>query len=153
MGRIGKRLALLMGTNEYNYRWYTRRENLLKQWPGSARSNGSAWNARLAAVAARRMEDKGLFTIPDSIVILLGRRVANAFHYSRAQWFYEFTRRSFLDGAALVTVVVAPHPSGANRWWNDPKNWNEAARFWRRIFLKATVELKNPYCEYYGERR
>ena len=132
LGRIGKRLAILMGTNEYNYRWHTRRENLLQRWPGPARGNGSAWNAKLAARAAARMERKGILGMPDSIVILLGRRVARAFRFHESPWFKEWPQA---NGA---TIVVAPHPSGASRWWNDPRNWNEACRFWRGIYARAT---------------
>ena len=29
----------------------------------------------------------------------------------------------------LGTIFVLPHPSGLNRWWNDPQNLSDAKRF------------------------
>lgn len=131
LGRIGRRLARLMGTNEDQYRWSTRRDNLLPRWPGKAPGNGSAWPVKQARRAARRMEDGGLFAFGhDRIVVLLGRRVAAAFGFGGAKWFKPF----IVYG---VTVVVTPHPSGANRWWNEPANVRRAGRFWRTIWRRA----------------
>lgn len=47
--------------------------------------------------------------------ILLGRRVAKIFKHE-APWFV-FLPREF-DNSLIVSI---PHPSGLNRYWNDPK--------------------------------
>jgi len=131
-GRIGRRLAKLMNVTEYDYRWRTRRENLLPRWPGKAPAgHGTAWPAKLARGAARRMERRGLFAPRDRVVILLGRRVAAAFGFSQQDWFAPFCIAPTQGLAAAV--IVAPHPSGASRWWNEPRNWNAARRFWLGI--------------------
>jgi hypothetical protein len=50
--------------------------------------------------------------------IYLGKRVAEAFGF-RGEWF-EWSHDQ----------VVAPHPSGLSRWWNDPNNVGLARAFW-----------------------
>lgn len=131
LGRIGRRLARLMGATEDQYRRRTRRVNLLTRWPGRASGNGSAWPVKRARRSARRMEDAGLFAPPDRIVILLGRRVAAAFGLGGAPWFTSFQMAS--SQGMPAEVVVAPHPSGASRWWNEPANVARARRFWRSV--------------------
>ena len=119
MGRIGKRLAGLMGTTLNVYRWNTTRCNLLKK-------NGKPWLPKRARRAARRMENLGLYARKGRVVILLGRNVARAFGFGSAPWF-----KAFWNGN--VVVVVAPHPSGKSRWWNDPANTEEARKFWQTV--------------------
>lgn len=122
-----------MGIGEDDYRWQTVRKNLLPDWPGKAPGNGSAWPVKRAKRAARKLEEGGLFAIRPNgrLVILLGRRVAAAFGFQRQKWFEPFSVAP-MQGMHAV-VFVAPHPSGASRWWNSPRNVEKAARFWRGI--------------------
>lgn len=54
-------------------------------------------------------------------LLLLGTKVCAAFGIERPEWLEWYAR-------ALWTPMIAfPHPSGLNRWWNDPAN-AEAAR-------------------------
>jgi len=121
LGRIGKRLAGLMGTTVVVYRGNTTRCNLLRK--------GKPWVPRRARLAARRMENRGLFARKGRVVILLGRNVARAFGFGSVPWF-----KAFYNGN--VVLVVAPHPSGKSRWWNDPANTREAGRFWRAVYRR-----------------
>lgn len=59
-------------------------------------------------------------------VVLLGRRVAGLFGRGRAPYLSTFEEM----GAG---IMVFPHPSGVNRWWNDPANVSAAGaalRLW-----------------------
>lgn len=64
------------------------------------------------------------------ITVLAGRAVARAFGVEA--WPYFLERR--VEGALLV---VMPHPSGVNRWWNDPAHREEARAFARRVVGKS----------------
>jgi len=131
LGNIGRRVARLMGTTEEQYQWQTRRENLLPHWPGKAKhGNGDAWPAKRARAAARVMVTSR--QLDGHVVILLGRRVADAFGIRRdVQWF------TWTDGVIGTRFAVAPHPSGASRWWNEPKNMRAAGRFWRAVYRRT----------------
>lgn len=61
--------------------------------------------------------------------ILLGSRVARAFRQDDLELFE--ARRLTATHVGDIEVVRAPHPSGRNRWWNDPENVARAESFWR----------------------
>jgi hypothetical protein len=63
-------------------------------------------------------------------VILLGRRVANAFCVVELNWFEELT----VHGR---TVWALPHPTGSTRWWNSLANRQEAQAFLFPLFVPA----------------
>lgn len=116
-GRAGKVLEELAG-------FPPRREfdcvNLLQSWPGAA-GKGSAFPAHDARVAAAAM----LAVIPQGrVVVLAGKRVAAAFGIRNP----EFLRWYAVGGCVLG---VLPHPSGINRWLNDPMNRRAAGHFLR----------------------
>lgn len=120
LGRSGGRLAALCGLELQDYRRAFARANVLERWPGRL-AKGDAFDlpaARQRAALLRRRFVGG------RLVVLLGRRTARAFGLDSA---YFLPQR-----VACANVVVLPHPSGVNRWWNEPKNLARAARFLRR---------------------
>jgi uracil-DNA glycosylase len=125
MGRSGSRLAALCGLDLQDYARTFARANVLERWPGKL-GKGDAFDlptARLRAALLRRRFVGG------RLVVLLGLRTARAFGLPAA----------YLTPArvACANVVVLPHPSGINRWWNDPENVRRATRFLRRLAREA----------------
>lgn len=117
-GRAGKVLESLAG-------FPPRREfdcvNLLRTWPGQA-GKGSAFPEHDARVAASAM----LAVLPyGAVVVVAGKRAAGAFGIRRP----EFLAWYSVEGKV---VGVLPHPSGINRWLNDPVNRGAAGRFLRQ---------------------
>jgi uracil-DNA glycosylase len=117
-GRSGERLARLLGVGLDQLLERFETANLLERWPGPAGRKGAAFPARMAREAAERVRLRGS-------VLLAGRRVAAAFRLS-APYFEWATLRG-------ARVAVIPHPSGVNRWWNDPANRERAAAFLREV--------------------
>jgi len=120
-GRIGKRLAQLANLTEQEYLDRTLRCNLVQKdvprgkWPMSL--------ASAEAIKIREERWKGC-----QKVILLGKLVAEAF--------WPKLKPDFLSAWEYgrgVWIWVFPHPSGLNRWWNDPANLNKAQRVLRNI--------------------
>ena len=62
-------------------------------------------------------------------LILLGREVAGAFGVRYPS--FEFAEP--WNGRGGVRAASIPHPSGRNRFWNDPARTDYAARFMRRV--------------------
>lgn len=60
--------------------------------------------------------------------VLLGARVAAAYRRAHDIPFELLT----IDDRPDVRVVVLPHPSGLNRLWNDPGNWERSRELLRR---------------------
>jgi hypothetical protein len=102
------------------------RVNLLPAFPGKAGKGD-----RFPRAAARQAALALLPALQGRRAVLLGGRVAAAFGLPRAPllvW----------QPLAGGEVAVAPHPSGINRWWNDPRNVRRAKRFWRRHAQRAS---------------
>lgn len=99
--------------------------NLLDRWPGYGPSGGSAFPMEVAKQEARhllavRHVHAHVLTPPQyRRLILLGKRVAAAFSHN-GDWF-----------EWVGETVVTPHPSGLNRFWNDPANVERARAFWK----------------------
>ena len=103
--------------------------NLLDRWPGK-KGKGDAFPLDEARASARRLNLWG-----KPLVILVGRNVARAFGANSV---------AYLEGFLLgyVNAVVIPHPSGLNRWWNDPANTERARRFMRSLLeVPGTTRL------------
>jgi len=77
--------------------------------------------------AARRMD----FSRYD-LVVMLGRKVQQALGFPGMAWFGVVER----DGTQFLAF---PHPSGRNRWWNDPDNVDTAAEV-----LRSEIKLLAP---------
>lgn len=63
-------------------------------------------------------------------IVLLGRRVQHAFGLDHAAPFSTVTRNA---GRGPVIISI-PHPSGLNRWWNDPDHQDDAAIALRAVW-------------------
>jgi len=122
-GRIGLRLASMAGLTLPEFLYHFDRVNLLHH-----RQDTAAHEFQFDIEAAKG-EAAALKTTfkSDQIVILLGLRVADAF-YAHHDYFVQ----QMIGGA---DVRVVPHPSGINRWWNDPANVQLAM-----VFMKNIVE-------------
>jgi uracil-DNA glycosylase len=121
-GRTGARLAACAGISFEEFLTTFDRVNLLDEQPQDA-AGGMTFNMKQAARVARVMEQR--FGI-GQVVLLLGKRVASAFRLTSVAYF-----ETFALNHARVTVV--PHPSGANRWWNDPENEKRMHDFMQRL--------------------
>lgn len=113
-GYAGRRLAALAGVAELSDAFDA--VNILDEWPGP-QGKGSAFPDALAARAAMRL--RGL--LEGRLVIVAGRRAARALGL----------RAGYLEpvDAGWCAAAVLPHPSGVNRWWNDPANRRRASAF------------------------
>lgn len=109
-----KRLAGLCGVSPSVLADRMEWVNLLAAWPGYGPSGGSTFPMDAAREAAARLSEV-------RPLILLGKRVAKAFGVEQP-WFW------WVDNIAVV-----PHPSGLNRWWNDPQNTARATEFWKLV--------------------
>lgn len=92
--------------------------NLLDRWPGKA-GKGDAFPMRKAKKAAKNLE-------LDGVVLFAGKGVAQAFGH--VGLYFEW---GTIGPAKIATI---PHPSGVNRWWNDPANVARASEFLRGLF-------------------
>ena len=119
-GRIGRHLAQLSGMPYEEFLERTERVNLVEHDV----PRGS-WPTEEARARAKVLVQ--LF-VPKRIVLLLGRPVAQAFGLGALDYFSP-TRASLLGSSSPAIVYVVPHPSGLNRWWNDPANVAQARRF------------------------
>lgn len=107
----GERLRSLADLSSEEYERRADRANLL---PGSGQDE---WDM----MAARQRAAEFISLLQHRFVILLGRKVASAFGIF-SQWFEE--TRSY-----SAEYYVMPHPSGMNRWWNTPRNMEQAREF------------------------
>ena len=116
-GRLAIKLAGLLGVDESVYFEKTVRMNVFDHWPG-ARGKGDDFPLR----EAKDRVAKVVMRIPDGWpVVLLGKSVAAAFS----------VKADYFKWAGFV--VVAPHPSGINHFWNSRSNRERARKFFRRL--------------------
>jgi len=124
MGRCGDRLAVLFGLSVAEYAIIFERVNLLPKFPGK-KGKGDAFDRRNAAIAARNIKI-GFRMSSRPFSILLGRNVAEAFGF-------EYRPLGVQRHHELGHLVFLPHPSGINRWWNEPENVWRAKKLLRRL--------------------
>lgn len=118
-GRCGSRLSDLIGRDVHECFDVV---NLLDEWPGPGGSGkGDAFPAELATNAALELLKRD----SHGTIVLAGARVVAAFKLS--------TRP--LGGSISGSRVYfhVPHPSGVNRWWNDPVNAAQAGALLRLV--------------------
>jgi uracil-DNA glycosylase len=110
LGSLDRKLPALRGVP---------RVNLLDRYPGS-----DGKGARFPIGPARTAAKSLLRAVPEASLVLVGRRVAEAFGFKTFayDWFEWFS----VGGRAYAVI---PHPSGIVRWWNDPANRAAAERF------------------------
>lgn len=106
----------------------TRHANLLGRWPGPAR-RGSAFPMKEARAAAGAFLEVIDIVRPE-VILLAGRRVAAAFHHNMHHEGTDYFEELELAGRE---ARVVPHPSGVNRWWNDPANRERARKFLEKL--------------------
>ncbi len=120
--------------------------NLLNRWPGpegkgsefpleEAREYAAQFVRAIATPSVLSVEGElycyfdGKKFPPPSLVMLAGRRVARAFRLPAARKREYFETIEECEVLAGYPVVVVPHPSGLNHWWNDPVNRRLAKGF------------------------
>lgn len=119
-------LASLCGVGLEEFLKVFELRNVLGFWPGrNAYGKGDAFPLREARAAAQKMRfEQG------QEVVLLGRRVAQAFHLPQDLEYFASSGR----------FTLAPHPSKVSRWWNVMSNRIRARQFWRMIHARAQQE-------------
>ncbi len=122
-GPSGRRLIEASGLGPLGYVAAFGRLNLLERHPGSA-GKGSLFPLEEAREAVEEVAP----ALEGRFVVLLGGRVASAFRFGLP--YFEVGR---WRGSSCLAV---PHPSGVNRWWNEPAN---VARF--RSVMKWLANL------------
>lgn len=157
-GRIAARIAGFMGVTEAEFVAAFDRTNLIREWPGKKvviveASGPSDLKAQLGKVDsgdAFPMHEArwGAGDLVDEVttyerIVLLGGGVAGAFHLDcpgtvpYLRWVHMKVCGS--DPEEPLPCAVLPHPSGLNRWWNEPRNVGEAQVF-LRLLLRTTWE-------------
>lgn len=125
-GRIGRRLAACAGLSFDEYMARFERVNLLHVRQDT-KAKGFEFNAAAAEREALRLRTTwGSFRIAYNprVVILLGKRVARAFGVPQDYFTLHRLDHEF---------YVLPHPSGINRWFNEPANTEKFSAFLKEI--------------------
>jgi hypothetical protein len=124
-GAIGKKIgAMLDMSGGEIFRSRYARKNLNARWNGK-NGKGDVFNRAEGSTNARR-----LMSDPFTHYVLLGGEVARAFGMNNNEWLSVVT-----DLPGDRHFLIFPHPSGINRWWNEPGN-AERARAAIRNFLE-----------------
>ena len=127
-GSAGMHLARLLGVPDVAELFPV--ANLLSDWPGPA-AFGVGDDLNAAALRAA-----GIAFDPDRWprIIMVGRAVARVLSAPPTTPYLTWFPLTDRTEAALL-----PHPSGINRWWNDPDNRTRAA-----VFLLAAANGTGP---------
>lgn len=135
----GFRLCAIMGVDPDDYVERYVKQNLCSR----------EWEHEAAIFAAKRIAANAMFQTGPSRIVLLGRRVADAFRDALvAMGASGLDRLELLEGYYCVgsspereiVLVVLPHPSGKSRVWNDPK----ALRRARKLLIEGEVVPATP---------
>ncbi len=121
-GPCGLKLAALFGMDYEAWLSTFSRLNVFTEWPGKD-GKGDRFPMSLARERARSICIEGRTTF------LLGKRVAQAFGFRPAARFLS----DYSSPAGKWRIMIVPHPSGINTWWNDPANVRRAKKEVRRF--------------------
>lgn len=123
-GRPGRRLAGMASMTPMEFYLSAVRANLLSYYHGGD-GRGDVFPMSMAMASALRLAVQ----LNGRVVVFLGKKVAKAFGRS-GRWFH-WEEGSFPIGDPPVRFryAIVPHPSGRNRFWNNPENTQEACRF------------------------
>lgn len=94
--------------------------------------DGHRFPMREARLAAGRLMAFGRLAYTYRVVVLCGRKVADAFGLKLHQV-------PWTDLADGVRYLVLPHPSGVSHYWNDELNWHRAAGIFRAAMRVACL--------------
>lgn len=123
-GRVGRRMAECCGMTLASFLGHFERTNLLKVRQDT-KEKGFEFDAAAGSNAAHEMADPAFSSFAlhdDRVVLLLGHRVATAFGAANVYFMEQHV-------GTRAKVYVLPHPSGVNRWWNEPANLNTMREF------------------------
>jgi uracil-DNA glycosylase len=153
-GKCGGRLAALCGLSLPEFLETFERTNLFAEPAGRA-GKGSAFPPLREARARAETLRAGF---PGRRVVFLGKRVARAFGIRPCRtpvrmpactmpfrWVgnlhgwppQEWTGKAWVPAG----LAWCPHPSGVNRFWNEPENVERARRFWTELAAWARAGL------------
>lgn len=140
-GATGDRLGKLAGLDEQGFRpalglmLATERTNVFDRLP-PVPSGTKADPFPMAEAKRRAVAILGRYaragTLRGREVVFAGRKVAEAFGVGDWPLFEWRPYRLWVAEAHPFEAAVVPHPSGRNRFWNDPANREQA-----RVFLSA----------------
>lgn len=126
-GRSGYRLASIFGCP---LRDVFECVNLLDRWPGkSASGKGDGFPLGEARAAAGRVKAERVAPFSGRCVVLCGANVARAWSAPKGFLYW----RGSLEVSGYRLVVI-PHPSGMNRWWNKTDNRQAFLAFVLRFY-------------------
>ena len=130
VGKCGKFLAELMGMTQDEMLAAHDFRNVLGKWPGKG-INGD----RFPMAEAREAADRLIPECRGRAVILLGSNVARAFSLKKFGYMELYQIRDPKDpGQVMVPLLaVVPHPSGVNRFYNDPTKRYVVSKFLRSL--------------------
>jgi len=120
-GQSGARLARLAGVGDSgdDLPAHFELRNLNTKWPGKrVVGKGDQFDMAEAKLKAKKLKEELMDQRP-RFVLLMGRKVERAFG-----WHMNYLQPNTWQGHI---VMLFPHPSGVNRWWNDPDNVEHAA--------------------------
>ena len=135
----GFRLCAIMGVDPDDYLERYVRKNLCDD----------LWDDAAAVATAKRITLNAMCQTGPSRIVLLGRRVADAFRVALEQvGVVGLVKLELLEGYCCldssenveIVFVVLPHPSGRSRTWNDPKALKRA----RSLLVEAEVVPATP---------
>lgn len=135
----GFRLCAIMGVDPDDYVERYIRKNLCSEM----------WDDVAAVSTARRITLNAMCQTGPSRIVLLGRRVADAFKVALEQVGVSgISKLELLEGYCCVdrhenveiVFVVLPHPSGRSRTWNDSRALKRA----RALLVEAEVVPATP---------
>ena len=134
VGRCGKFLAELMDTTQEQMLLDHDFINVFDRWPGKGYGGD-----KFPMPEAKQLAKAKLDQLRDrQMVVLLGSNVARAFNASQFRYleFYEMRNPDNFSDCVAKAMSVVPHPSGVNRYYNNPRNRLVVGEFLRRLASK-----------------
>lgn len=124
--RSGQRLAAMLGVPTSELLSVVDGANILDRPPVDR--GGFAPGYRPAVEAGERL----LVAHANRRIVACGRAVAWALGCRHRPALLTSHLCRLVDGSER-TIALLPHPSGANRWWNDPLRRDQATRWLRSV--------------------
>jgi len=119
-GKCGYKLAEICEIKHEEYAQIFETTNLINKYMGKY-GKGDIFPIKKARKKAQELWLK----LDYDIIILAGKSVANAFNIKA-----EYFQRIKIEDRE---IVIIPHPSGINRWWNKKENEREAKNFMKKL--------------------